>query len=213
MAIIIPAILAENAEDFTRKLSQLPSGVDMISIDVMDGTFVPTKSFHDAETIAMLDTEVFFELDLMVNSPLPIIEAFANSPQTVRAIVHAEINDDARSILTAIKNLGLESGIALLPKTDIDEYEHLYNVCDVVLIRGNEPGRAGREMLPETIEKVKNLRSKYPELAISVDIGVNDKTVPALVDAGATYLCVNSAIFAATNPAEAYNSLQKLAEK
>jgi pentose-5-phosphate-3-epimerase len=66
-------------------------------------------------------------------------------------------------------------------------------------------------MLPSTIQKVATLHAQHPELLIEVDIGVNALTIPALVEAGASLLAVNSAIFGMNNPIEAFEELQAIA--
>ena len=60
----------------------------------MDGSFVPQTSFHDAAAVGEINTLVHYELDLMVNDPAdcPIV---GDPHKTVRAIVHAEIPQDA----------------------------------------------------------------------------------------------------------------------
>lgn len=211
MATIIPAILVETLDTFRERLETLPDA-EMFSIDIMDGTFVSPTTFFDADAISTLQTDAQFELDLMVSDPLPIIEAWNRLPNTIRAIIHAEIDTDVRDVLRTIRGFGLEAGLALLPKTAVEDVEHLLNETDMVLVRGNEPGYAGRPYLTDMTEKIRALHAFDPSLLINVDIGVNDETIPALVAAGATHLSVNSAIFADDNPSQAYERLQTLAK-
>ena len=42
---IVPAVLAENLEDFLLKLRQAESFTNYVQIDLMDGIFVPSESF------------------------------------------------------------------------------------------------------------------------------------------------------------------------
>ncbi|PIR47507.1 hypothetical protein COV06_03590 [Candidatus Uhrbacteria bacterium CG10_big_fil_rev_8_21_14_0_10_50_16] len=211
MAIILPAILVQTAQEFEEHINLLPEDVDTVSVDIMDGTFVETSSFRDANTIRNIDTFMQYELDLMVDDPLPIIEAWAKLPQTIRAIVHAELKTDMRVLLQEIKKHKLEVGIALLPQTRIADIEHLLNEVDMVLIRGNEPGYSGRAFNPLMLEKVRELEQDYPHLLINVDIGVNAETIPEIIEAGATHLSVNSAIFKQSDPLVALRDLQRLA--
>lgn len=212
MATIIPAILVQTKEEFQARLDALPDDVGTVSIDIMDETFVEPSTFADAETVATINREVLFELDLMVNDPLPFIRAWAKIAHTTRAIVHVEIDQDVRSIVSETRDLGLEVGIALLPKTQPQDIEHLLNDVDMVLVRGNEPGHSGRPYDPEMTKKIEWLHREYLEMMINVDIGVNEETIPALVAAGATHLSVNSAIFAQDDPAAAYSHLTELAQ-
>ncbi len=208
---LLPAILVNNINDFRARLDVLPKHVEAVSVDIMDGTFVSPTSFYDAAAVKEIESDVHYELDLMVNDPLPIVHAWAALPQTVRAIVHAEIPQDVRQVCNEIRALGLEVGIALLPKTTIAQVEHLLNTVDMVLIRGNEPGRAGQPFLKGVLPKIEALHREYPELMINVDIGVNARTLPDIVRAGATHACINTAIFGAPNPQRALLELEQMA--
>ncbi len=211
-AQIIPALLVEDAHTFQARIAALQGAASVLSVDIMDGTFVKPKTFHDASVLSNIKDDIEFELDLMVNDPLPIVRAWARDTRIVRAHVHAELTTDVRTLLGGIHALGLEAGLAVLPQTTLKDIEHLLDAADMVLIRGNEPGYSGRPLLPETVAKVAALRACDPHKNIAVDIGVNAQTIPDLVRAGATHLCVNSAIFAAKNPLNAFKKLQELAQ-
>jgi ribulose-phosphate 3-epimerase len=211
MAKIIPAILVDNIEEAKARLALLPDDVDTVSIDIMDGTFVDPTTFFDAEAFGAIDSEILFELDLMVNDPMPIIEAWAKIPRTTRAIIHAEIDVDIREALNKIHDLKLEAGIAILPETELADIEHLMNDIDMILIRGNQPGYSGKEFDRAMLGKIVVLSEEYPHIGITVDIGVNMETIPDMLVAGATHLSVNSAIFGKDDPVEALRELQELA--
>ena len=212
MATIVPAILVDTYEEFKERIEVLPDDVHTVSIDIMDGTFVEPSTFGDADEAKNLKTEVQYELDLMVNDPLTYIHAWAQLPNTIRAIVHAELDTDMRELIRAIKDLHLETGIALLPKTSVSDVEHLLNEVDMVLVRGNEPGYSGRKLDPAVYKKIIELKEEYPHLMITVDIGVNATTIPDLVKSGASHLSVNSAIYKEADPVDALHGLQALAE-
>ncbi|MBT6254095.1 hypothetical protein HOI83_02590 [Candidatus Uhrbacteria bacterium] len=212
MAKIVPALLVENLDEAKKRIELLPE-VEIMSVDIMDGTFVEPTTYFDAVEINSIESEVLFELDLIVDDPLPIIKAWAKHPRTARAIVHAEIDQDIRELLQTIHGLGLEAGLALLPKTKISDVEHLLNETDMVLIRGNEPGYSGRPLDTAMLGKVAELNQEHPDMAVTVDIGVNKKTIFELVRAGATHLSVNSAIYKEEDPVRAYEELRELASE
>lgn len=209
MATILPAILVESADAFKSRLQSL-EGVDTYSIDIMDGSFVEPTTFFGAGSLEGLDLDTSFELDLMVEDPMPIIEAWAKNPQTIRAIVHVEIKQDVREIINTVHDLGLEAGIALLPGTKVEDVEHLINDVDMVLVRGNEPGYSGREFDTSMLKKIQKLKEDYSHISINVDIGVNELTIPSIVEAGASHLSINSAIFKADDPQAALRHLKTL---
>ncbi|HJN84964.1 MAG TPA: hypothetical protein QF873_01435 [Patescibacteria group bacterium] len=210
MAKIVPALLVENFDEAKKRIDLLPDA-EIVSVDIMDGTFVDPTTYFNADEINNIESEVLFELDLMVNDPLPIIEAWAKHSRTTRAIIHAELDTDIRGLLEAIHKLGLEAGLALLPKTKISDVEHLFNETDMVLIRGNEPGYSGRPLDPAMLGKIAELNQEHPDMPVTIDIGVNKETIYELVRAGATHLSVNSAIYKEEDPVGAYEELQELA--
>ena len=65
----------------------------------------------------------------------------------------------------------------------------------MVLIMSVNPGFGGQAFIPETLNKIKELRTLYPEIDIEVDGGVNDKTVEAIKEAGANVLVAGSYLF------------------
>ena len=71
--MIIPAILVKTFADFEQQAKKL-SFAPLIQIDVMDGEFVPNKSFDEIEKIKELNLNNEWELHLMVNHPLKEIE-------------------------------------------------------------------------------------------------------------------------------------------
>ncbi len=210
MAKIVPALLVESLGEAKARIKLLPDA-EIMSVDIMDGTFVDPTTYFDADAINAIDSEVLFELDLMVNDPLPIIEAWAKHPRTARAIVHAELDTDVRALIEAIHKLNLEAGIALLPDTKISDVEHFFNEVDMVLIRGNNPGYSGKKFDPAMYKKIVELNQEHPEMMVTVDIGVNKETIPDLIKAGATHLSVNSGIFKQNDPVGAYEELTELA--
>lgn len=129
----------------------------------------------------------------------------------MRAIVPAELDADVRGILDEIHQAGMDAGIALSPTTPVNKYEHLYNACEVVLIRGNVPGKSGQPLLEQTPQRIAELRRQYPNLSLEVDGGVHAGNINALVDAGADLLAVNSAIFHTADPKKAFEDLQAIA--
>jgi ribulose-phosphate 3-epimerase len=211
MALIVPAIMATTVAQRNTFLRLLPETVDVLSLDLIDGTLCPGQTLLDPDPELTTHATGLIELDIMSAFPLGIVRAWAGRPQVVRAIVHAEIDGDVRGVLEEICGAGMDAGVALMPETSVEAYEHLYNACQVVLIRGNTPGKSGQDMLPSTIQKVATLHAQHPELLIEVDIGVNALTIPALVEAGASLLAVNSAIFGMNNPIEAFEELQAIA--
>ena len=102
-------------------------------------------------------------------------------------------------MIDMIKSLGLLAGVAINPDTSVDEIEYLLPKVDMVLIMTVFPGYGGQKLIPECIDKVRDLRrrikSKGLDVDIEVDGGITIDNVAELVDAGANVIVAGSAVF------------------
>ena len=110
---IIPAILVNSQEEFERQLKLVENEVTTVQIDILDGSVYDRTSWFDAEAVGKIKTPVEFELHLMVENPLPIIDTWAKYvPGTTRAIIHAELDRPLGTIIEWIhQNDKLEAGM------------------------------------------------------------------------------------------------------
>jgi hypothetical protein len=65
---IIPALLAENLDEFVMRMRQVEKFADYVQVDIMDGVFVDTRSF-DVEMINNIQTPLSFEKDIGKPNP------------------------------------------------------------------------------------------------------------------------------------------------
>jgi ribulose-phosphate 3-epimerase len=198
---VIPAILEEEISAVYKKLALVEGTTDWVQIDVMDGKFVPGKSFD----ISALDTArypFFYEAHLMTSDPLAYVERCARVGID-RVIFHWEAVkgvQEARELCTAIVQKGMSAGVAINPETDIQEIRDVVGYVDEVLILGVHPGKSGQEMLPGTIERIQSVRAICPaRVAIGVDGGVTKDNRRACLSAGATRVVSGSMIFQEKN--------------
>lgn len=220
MAQILPGILAHDAVELREKLF-FPGFWEpgmTAHIDILDGSMFGTTCFCDATAIAPASDALFkdqrramphIELHCMVQNPMPIIEQWKKLvPETLRAIIHAEISRPIAPTLHQIRDLQLETGIALCPETSPDVLSHLSNLPDRLLIMGVEPGASGRPFLGEPIlAKIRRARVMFPTLTIAVDGGMNQETSAAALAAGADACIATNAIWSAKRPHDAYQQL------
>ncbi|KKR84593.1 MAG: ribulose-phosphate 3-epimerase [Candidatus Uhrbacteria bacterium GW2011_GWF2_41_16] len=208
---LIPSILVESQKEFEQRLRLVENNVQTIHVDILDGTLFPFTNWHDAETVAGMQTSVRYELHLMVSNPLPIIAEWVKYvPQTCRAIVHAEIERPLNKILEQIRTVHcVEAGVALNPETPLEEIQTILKELDTLLVMGVHPGASGQVFEGEYIlEKIRQAHERIPELPITIDGGVTLKNMSALVDAGCSRFCVTSIVFGAKNPHEALQAFQ-----
>ena len=107
----------------------------------------------------------------------------------------------------------MKSGISIKPKTPVDLLFPLLDSSrdkvDLILIMSVEPGFGGQDFMPETMDKVQELRSRYPDLNIQVDGGISPSTIDQASRAGANVIVAGSAIFGSKDPKETISNLRK----
>jgi len=127
-----------------------------------------------------------------------LIDAFAHAGSD-SIIVHAENTPHLQRTIQHIKALGKKCGVALNPATPLIVVDEIIAQLDLVLIMTVNPGFGGQKFLPETVDKVKRLKTmlnqKNLDIEIEVDGGIDPKTAPLVVQAGAKVLVAGSAIF------------------
>ncbi|MBQ9267046.1 MAG: ribulose-phosphate 3-epimerase [Clostridia bacterium] len=209
MVEIAASILAADEERLEEEIADvIASGADAIHIDVMDGVFVNNTT--DGEKMikaAKENTEAFLDVHLMVENPLAYLEKFQEAD---RITFHMEaVNEnEANEIIETLHQRGKKVGIAIKPNTKISALKKYLERIDMVLIMTVEPGFGGQKLIPETLEKVRKLRSKNASLAIEVDGGINLETSRDAIKAGANILVAGTAIFKHQNRREIIDRLR-----
>jgi ribulose-phosphate 3-epimerase len=201
MAIgIVPSVLSA---DFTRLGDQVreaeEAGAQRIQVDVMDGHFVPNITMGPLIVNAVRRcTTLPVEAHLMISNPEQYIEEFAKAGADV-IIVHQEVTPHLHRIIQQIKAAGKWAGIALTPSTPIIMLEDILSMLDMALIMTVNPGFGGQKFIPETLPKIRRLREMIDQQELHCDIevdgGINETSVPLVVQAGANLLVAGSAVY------------------
>lgn len=208
--VVYPAILAQDWDTYRNQIEVASHFAEGVQIDVMDGKFVPAKSFYDSKKVESLKPgSLFFEMHLMVSDIQKAIREWASVANSY--IMHVEAADDLSTYISEIRSMKREVGIALNPDTPIDAVIPYIPNIHMVLIMSVIPGEGGQSYLVEVNEKIRALRALYPKLPIEVDGGVNAETIPDALEAGANMFVAGTAIWGTRNPKEAYMALQKKA--
>jgi ribulose-phosphate 3-epimerase len=203
---IIPAILAKDEKELRRKIESVVDLTEMVQIDVMDGKFVDNVTWSDPKRIEDMPLPLDYEVHLMVENPEDHLSGWSLA-RCVRAIIHAEAVKDLPAALKAVKMFGMEAGISINPETPVSAILEAIPHADVVQVMGVTPGDMGRPFQPVAVEKVRELREKFPELIIEVDGGVSVGIARQLAEAGADRLVAGSAIFNSGAPAKSIEAL------
>ncbi len=206
---LIPAVLVKSEDEFREKITLVSPHVRTIQLDVMDGVFVNSTTWADPGVVASMELPLVLEVHLMVQNPEEVVQTWMDAG-AARVFVHAESVGNVQGALEALREGGVEAGLAINPDTSVESVRELVALADVVLVMGVTPGYSGQEFQPVAIEKVSALKQLRPEMRVEVDGGVNMETAPALVAAGADGLIAASALYKAPDLAQAVADFEKI---
>jgi len=175
------------------------AGADLIHMDVMDGHFVPNITIGPLVVAALRPhTALPLDVHLMIAPADPFIAGFAEAGADIITI-HPEAGHHVHRSLQHIKALGKKAGIAINPGTPVSVVDHLLGEVDLVLVMSVNPGYGGQDFIPESLSKIAALRQRIEAsgrtIGLEVDGGINDKTAPRVIAAGADMLVAGSACF------------------
>ncbi len=220
MIEVVPAVIPQSIDYLREKLLLVKGLAETVQIDVLDGVFVPNRSWpmnpgdrSSFERILLEDEglpyweDFNFEVDLMAHHPETLLPEWVKAGIT-RAVIHLESDHDIVKCREVVGD-AVELGLAI----DLDPpYEKVASYIDQIqYIQVMGIGRLGKQGEPadeRAIALIKRVRSDFPNVTIQVDGGVNDETAPDLIDAGADRLVAGSYILRAESPKEAIKILQ-----
>lgn len=208
--LIVPAILADNFTTFKETLAKISPHFSSIQIDVIDGVFLPNKTFSEREEIKDINSEAYFELHLMVKDPITEIVKWENDDSVTSVVFHIEADANVEECVKFIRQNNWKVGIALNPETPIEKIAPYINLVDEVLFMTVHPGQQGAAFVPEVLEKIREFKKLNPTVVCSADGGINKNTIKSVTDAGAEKLYIGGAITRATDTELAHDELVEI---
>lgn len=204
--ILSPSILSADFTVLGEQIHQTEeAGAAYLHYDVMDGIFVPSISFGMPVLKSIKKaTNQFMDVHLMITEPIRYIDEFVASGADLITI-HYEACKDVRATIQKIKEAGVKVGISICPETPAEVLDAYLPDVDMVLIMTVHPGFGGQKLIPEALDKVKEVRMKLDNLGLKTDIqvdgGIYTANVREALNAGANIIVAGSAVFKG-NPSE-----------
>lgn len=190
MMEIVPSLIASQQSEVDERTAHVLDVADIFQLDVMDGLFVPAHSFDFAFDLPVSLQGKKIEAHLMVADPASWIKAHGDCADII--LPHIESCDDPHAIIKLIRSQGKKAGFALKPDTPLDVLSPYLDDIDEVIILAVQPGQYGAPFIPESIERVRTLRTMSSHLIIEVDGHVTPETIGDLREAGCDRFVVGS---------------------
>ncbi len=215
---ISTSILSVEKENATTVFYNLETAkTDYYHIDIMDGKFVEKDTrdlMHDYSNTIKQISNIPLDVHLMVDNPKEYIDEYIPLNPSIITFHYEACKSDEEviSLINYIKENGIKPSISIKPNTSVEKIEKFLPLVHMVLVMTVEPGKGGQKLIPETLDKVKEINKIIEEnnldLFIEVDGGVNRETIDNVKEAGVNIAVAGSAIISAPNFKDAIQELK-----
>ncbi len=211
---IAPSILSADFAALADAIDLVEPETDLLHVDVMDGHFVPNLTIGPP-VVADINrhTDMTLDCHLMMTNPGEFLEAFRRAGADWIS-VHVEVGDTAE-LITEMRKLGVNPGLALNPETPFDAVAPWLGQIDHVLVMTVHPGFGGQHFMPEVLPKLRQVSEAVAAgghaVTVEVDGGIDPDTIGLVADAGATCFVSGNAVFGHDDPAAAVRRLRERA--
>jgi ribulose-phosphate 3-epimerase len=206
MIKIGPSIIAGDFSKLKENIKKAEkANVDFLHVDIMDGVFVRNITFGPmvVEAISKM-TNLPFHIHLMIIEPIRYIKEFSNIKNVKLISFHYEAENKIVETIEKIKSENKKIGIAINPETDWKKIKDFLKEIDEVLLMSVHPGFSGQKFIYHVLEKIEEVKKykdkKNLKFEIAVDGGLNEETIPLVIQKGANVLYIGSYFYKNKNP-------------
>ena len=209
---IAPSLLSANFSKLAEEIASVEKNADILHLDVMDGHFVPNITIGPAIVKACRAvSKLAFDCHLMIENPQLFIDRFLEAGADMISI-HQEAEPHLQRALQMIRDGGARAGIAINPATPAESLTTSIEFCDFVLVMTVNPGFGGQRFIEPVVPKIRHIAQMIRErglpVEIEVDGGIDARTAPVVVSAGANILVAGSAVFGHQDRTAAMESIR-----
>ena len=200
MVEIATSILTVPKDKIIKTIYNLETAkTDYFHIDVMDGLFVESFTNEIMEEYCKYIKSISnipLDIHLMVKDVKKYIDIYLNyEPNIITFHIEAVKNEkQAIELINYIKSNNCKVGIAINPNTDISKIYNLLKYIHMVTIMTVEPGKGGQALIPETLNKIEELKNY-----IEADGGIKVNNVQNVKTKGANIIVSGSGIINSDN--------------
>ena len=219
MVEISTSILSINKDESTKKFYDLEvAHTNYLHIDVMENKFVEndtTKLMKEYAELIKQISNIPLDIHLMVKDVKKYIEEYIPLEPNIITFHYEALKDknEIKDIIKYIKQNNIKVGIAIKPNTRVEEIYEFLPYIHMLLIMTVEPGKGGQDLIPETLDKVRTLKSYINEndleLDIEVDGGIKLENIKIVKEAGVDIAVVGTGITKTSNYKETIQKLKQ----
>jgi len=186
---ICPSILETKAKDYLRQIERLSPYVQYFQIDIIDGVYQNKKTAGIDEVIFSLEQldeemtkKLFFDFHLMVKDYEKHLKKILTINKNIvvkNIFIHYDLYPN---LIDLASKYPFPIGLVLNPQDQIKDFACHYNLLDLptVQIMSVIPGAQGNPFIPDTLNKIEQLRDMDYRNNIYLDGGINEKTLPVI---------------------------------